>query len=304
VKTLNCREHGGTFTVPPRRGRPPVRCTPDNPCTGGGTAKRSAPVPTFSSAPSVAVETGFRRSSATKTLDQMNAAELRAYARSLGMSTATKLTEAADLRRAIRKYQSKPAVIKVTKDAAGKVTGLQGPARKAPQPVSEVTTRVNASVPKAHAAKQRLEPLGWSVKGRAWFDDEKGMAEITAVREDETLVLQWADGKLVHQDYGIWDIDQPQKNNKPASRLPFDPDEVPDKELVGMLQGMTVTWWNALAQSNETATIDPQKITIEHAYTATMHGDETPADRIVKFVAMHGGGFRAFRLGALLKIGS
>lgn len=278
MKTLICREHNGTFTVPSRRGRPPVRCTPDNQCTAE-----------------------------PKTIDQMNAAELRAHARSLGMSTATKLTEPDSLRRAIRKYQSKPTeAIKVTKDDAGKVTGLRGPARKARQAAAEVTTRVNASIPKAHLAKARLEPLGWIVKGRAWFAQAgewpgKGMAEITACRNDETLIMRWSDGGLDHQHYALWDVDQPKKNNKPDSRLPFDPDEVPDKELVSMLQGMRVTWWNALAQSEENAIIDPQKITIEHAFTG--HGDETPAARIVKFVAMNGGGFRAFRLGALIAIG-
>lgn len=33
MKTLQCREHGGTFKVMPRRGRPPVRCTSDNVCS-------------------------------------------------------------------------------------------------------------------------------------------------------------------------------------------------------------------------------------------------------------------------------
>src|SRR5690348_5253815 len=33
MKTLQCRDHGGTFTVIPKRGRPPVRCSPDNVCT-------------------------------------------------------------------------------------------------------------------------------------------------------------------------------------------------------------------------------------------------------------------------------
>lgn len=31
-RELYCRTHGGTFTVPSKPGRPPVRCTADNPC--------------------------------------------------------------------------------------------------------------------------------------------------------------------------------------------------------------------------------------------------------------------------------
>lgn len=308
MKTLSCREHGGTFQIIPRRGRPPVSCAPENPCTSSAV-KKGTVAPTFSSAPSVAVETGFRRSSPTKTLDQMSAAELRAYARSLGMSTATKLTEAADLRRAIRRYQSKQAgnpadAIETVKDDSGRVTGLRGPMRKAPKKTAEVTTRVNPSVPKAHEAKARLADLGWTVAGRAWFDavTKAGYAEIVATRGDETLIMRWINGNVEQQHYALWDVDRPANNNTPANDLPFDPDEIPDSELVKILAGMRVTWWNKLAQSNESAVASASTIEITHAYNGI--GDETPADRIVKFVAMNGGGFRAFRLGALLKIGS
>ena len=33
MKTIRCREHGGTFTIEPRRGRPPVRCSEATPCS-------------------------------------------------------------------------------------------------------------------------------------------------------------------------------------------------------------------------------------------------------------------------------
>lgn len=342
MKTLPCREHGGTFQVLPRRGRPPVRCTPDNPCQfytppteenpfgtivshdTMPTAKRASAVPAFSSAPSrveataSAIKNKRMAANATKTLDQMSAAELRAYARSIGMSTATKLTEAPDLRRAIRKYRAedefetvkdasgraiRPAdTITTVKDASGRVTGLQGPRRKAPQKAAEVTTRVNPSVPKAHEARARLVDLGWTVQGRAWFAKDAGYAEITATRGDETLIMRWSQGALEHQHYALWDVDRPASNNTPDNDLPFDPDEIPDSELVKILAGMRVTWWNKLAQSKECEVASAQTIEITHAYNGI--GDETPADRIVKFVAMNGGGFRAFRLGALLKIGS
>jgi hypothetical protein len=42
LKTFSCREHGGTFQMLPRKGRPPVRCTAEAPCSRVGTPK-SAP---------------------------------------------------------------------------------------------------------------------------------------------------------------------------------------------------------------------------------------------------------------------
>ena len=32
MKVIQCREHGGSFEIESRRGRPPVRCTDENPC--------------------------------------------------------------------------------------------------------------------------------------------------------------------------------------------------------------------------------------------------------------------------------
>lgn len=40
MKTIRCREHGGTFTIESRRGRPPVRCSPENPCTNAAAVTR------------------------------------------------------------------------------------------------------------------------------------------------------------------------------------------------------------------------------------------------------------------------
>lgn len=33
MKTIQCRAHGGTFQITPKRGRPPVNCTTENPCS-------------------------------------------------------------------------------------------------------------------------------------------------------------------------------------------------------------------------------------------------------------------------------
>src|SRR3954462_5613169 len=33
LKRITCRTHGGVFKVTVKRGRPPVKCTPDNKCT-------------------------------------------------------------------------------------------------------------------------------------------------------------------------------------------------------------------------------------------------------------------------------
>lgn len=39
LKQIKCREHGGTFSITPKRGRPPVRCSEDNPCELGGKGR-------------------------------------------------------------------------------------------------------------------------------------------------------------------------------------------------------------------------------------------------------------------------
>jgi hypothetical protein len=165
---------------------------------------------------------------------------------------------------------------------------------------AKVNTSPNQSALKAYEARYRLEPLGWQVTGRAWVEGELRCAEITAVRGTETLFIKWVNGVMESERYVVWD-DKPSANNRPAHRLGFDPDEMPDRELVQALSGMKVTWWNALGQSEETAIIPGAKVVIEHAYSGI--GDETPADRIIKFVDVAGSGFRAFRVGALLKIG-
>lgn len=166
----------------------------------------------------------------------------------------------------------------------------------------------NASLPMAQVAKAKLEVLGWTAKGRAWEeqpsdDGDPGgqqMAMVTASRGEETISLTWQDGVLVDQQYSLWS-EKPSDNGKPPSKLDINPNEMTDRELVHMISGMKVTWWNSLARSNESAIVGT-KLTIEHVYDTAENGLET-VKRLVKFVDHSGGGYRAFHVDALLKVG-
>lgn len=218
LKIYNCRDHGGVFKQPPRRGRPPVRCSEDNPCT------KVAP-----------------------------------------QATPQQVAKAAD-------------------------RAMNAP-RKAPESVPAASNGANPSVPLAMEAKAQLVALGWVVEGKA-----KGTsAQISATRGPETLIMMWVGGKLLAQDYSLSYI-APSDNAIPEHSLSFEPDELTNTELVQMLRGMQVTWWNTLASSKETAVIG-NKVSIEHIY------DDDREKRIVKFIDHSGGGFRAFHVAALLKVG-
>lgn len=246
MKTINCREHGGTFQIAPRRGRPPVKCTADNQCTAIRKGKQAT-------APQVA-----------------KAAERAATA-----PRRTKLEHSA------------------------RVAPSEARIRQA-EAVSESPNGRGAGVAKAFEAKALLEAQGWEVQG----SKEGDMVTATATRGSELLVMTWqtSSGELLSQDYTLWNIEVGKgRNGKPAGKLPFDPDETPDIDVVMHLKGMKVQWWNALAQNTETAVIKADSIKIEHSYNGM--GDETPGDRIIKFIDHSGSGFRAFRLAALLRVG-
>lgn len=171
--------------------------------------------------------------------------------------------------------------------------------QKRPEPL----TSVNPSLPLAKAAKVRLEELGWSAKGRAFVDDDGGLcAEVTAARDTELLVMVWRNGKCVRQDYSLEPPPAPTETSGPLPirNLHFNPVDLTDSELVRMIKGMRVTWWNTIAGAKETA-IAGGKITIEHIFYES--GNEDEAKRIVKFVDRDAGGFRAFHVSALLKVG-
>lgn len=163
----------------------------------------------------------------------------------------------------------------------------------------EAPTASNLSVPLAMTARDMLEAQGWACTARAI--GAQGV-EMQASRGTERMVVVWEAGEVVSQQYSLWDTEKPSANGKPADRtkLPFDPDEMTDKELIQTLSGMRVIWWNRIAQGEESATI-PSKAQIVHTYNGI--GDETPADRVITFVDAHGSGFRSFRVGALMRIG-
>jgi hypothetical protein len=248
MKTLTCREHGGTFQVTPGRGRPPTRC-------------------------------GGKWEVCSRADDPQM--------------------------RAVRDMQEHAGITKARKTASPEHSARVAPdeerIRQAEKP-SEPAKVPNRSVAEAMAAKAALEVQGWLCKGRGYVDEDKGQgAELMATRGEELLVMHWLDGRCINQEYTLW-REKPSANAKPAHSLGFDPDECTDREIIRALSGSKVTWWNALGQFETTGVVDPEKIRIEHLYNG--RGDETPGDRIIHFIDRAGGGFRAFKLAALLKVGS
>lgn len=164
----------------------------------------------------------------------------------------------------------------------------------------ERTTGKPLGVTKAFQAKAQLEALGWECKGEKLTE---GKVRLTATRGVELLIIVWAyEGVLLAQDYSLWDTTVGTgRNGKPQSKLPWDPEEMTDGELVRELTGMKVTWWNSLAQAETSDVIQAGTIKIERSYES--NGDEVYGDRIVKFIGYGGGGFRAFRVAALMKVG-
>jgi len=239
MNSYNCRDHGGTFYIQSRRGRPPVRCTEDNPCKqdGEGTPKR-------------------------------------------------------------------PKVADTRISKLAKATGLREDQIVITSPVKPPT---NKSVGLAQACKAELEALGWEAKGRGWFEEPDGgefpgamMAQVTATRGSESLVITWNDGKLASQDYNLWH-NRRSLNGMPPNKLKFNPDEMTDRELVRAIAGMKVTWWNTLGKTEETFVVSGDRLSIEHFYAS--NGEEDTGRRIVKFLDQNGNGYRHFHTEALLKVG-
>lgn len=251
TKQITCREHGGVFHIPVRRGRPAVKCSEDNPCM--------------------------------KITMNVNAKKVAAIAN--------------EKAKRAPKAPALPAELTRTRKTST-VKRVEAAIVRTAQSISNGRKSGNPSLPMALAIKERLEPQGWTVRGRA--ENSVG-AVVTASRGDELLVITVVNGEVVSQDYSLWNTDKPSVNGKPKSHLAFDPDEIGDRELARMLNGMKITWWNVLGQREETAVVKGEKIVIEHCFSGS--GDEVPGDRIVKFVDHEGNGFRNFRLGALLKVG-
>lgn len=267
MKTITCRAHGGTFTVESVRGRPPVSC--------GGPNDECDAYP---------VEAGDG-------LDDMSVIELKKLALDEGYSTITRLGKKASLIDAIRIQRQKNAKSMRTEEIHAALEAEPVPPTPAP----------NSTLAMAKTAKERLVPLGWLCKGRGWAEDGVLHAELLCTRGEEMLLMHWAAGALVSQSYSLWQTTKPEVNGKPRSSLSFDPGELTDQELIRRLAGMPVVWWNSLGQNEMKGIISGTKIQIEHAYDGK--GNELPGDRMVKFNDQADGGFRAFRVAALLKVG-
>jgi hypothetical protein len=145
-------------------------------------------------------------------------------------------------------------------------------------------------------AANKLRDEDWTVQCA-----EKPNSTLCATRGAEVLTMMFRDNVCVSQDYSLWDVDHPPLPPGNDAFTASEWDEVPDKALVRALAGMRVFWWNNLAQKEEMAIVG-NKIQITHMYNGI--GDETPADRIIKFTTHGEGSFRAFRIGALMRVRS
>lgn len=170
---------------------------------------------------------------------------------------------------------------------------------KAPQSVPEPRSEVPASLAKALEAKGLLEAQGWTCHAKRAAD---GGVEFHASRGIERIaMLIDPNGVVAKQDYSLWDTQKDSANGLPsgARRLPFNPDELSDRELASMLAERTLIWWNRISGKEEKATC-PAKVQITHTFNG--HDDEVPADRVITFVDMMGGGYRTLRQGALMRM--
>lgn len=183
--------------------------------------------------------------------------------------------------------------------------------QKAAEKAAPLTKTVNPCIPFAHKAKTDLEPLGWSVTGRQWSDGDVFHAQITATRGTELLLITWTAERKISggeflvtsdQQYSLWSTEKPSENPKPkAAKLPFNPALIEDADLIRTIAGQRVMWANRLRKGTEEAVVSGTRIQIDHTYNG--EGHSIPGERIIKFVDHDGGGYRAFRLSALVKIG-
>jgi len=142
-----------------------------------------------------------------------------------------------------------------------------------------------------------LAERGWEVK-RSWLTDDT--ADLVATRDEEMAYYAIRDGKVIHEQYSLWSFDKPSLNGKPAHNLPFDPEEIGDRELVRVLAGMKIKWYNRLSGKEEEGFCGTE-VRVEHCFNGK--GDEVPGERIIKFIDPDRKHFMAFRLDQLLKVG-
>lgn len=266
-----CRTHNGYFSIPIKRGRPPVHCSPDNVCSKvtvkGARQVREESRPT-------------RRNTVQKSRRQDQPAQPSTRAQKLAAKVAEKTG----------------VPVKATRGSSTVATS--------------VVVSNNPSIRWASEAKRLLEPQGWKVQGRGWSDMTEGTqrvfyASLIATRGEEQISFLWRDAKLISQEYSMWNSDKPSENGMPRKRLNFEPDEMSDAALVKRLSGRKVIWWNKLGKSTEHAVIphgSDKRIKVEHL----LNGNGEEDARVVTFVDATNGysatGFRSFHVSALLKV--
>lgn len=267
MKKISCRDHkGGVFTVTAKRGRPPVRCTEDNPCTA---LKNNRPASREEVSAKVLAANSKARAKANKPTKKELAAKRAAF-------EASERATASESRTATKKAEPKFRASEEVKTAHGRDKSLE----------------------LAQKAKAQLVAQGWDVHGSA-----KGeLVTISAYRGDELLSIVWKNGVAIDQNYSLWSVDKPSSNGEiPPHSLPFDPEWATDSEVAAHIVGMQITWWNRISGKEEKGVCGHDTISIEHRYDGAGH--EIPSERLIKFLDGAGGNMRLIQLGQLLRIG-
>jgi hypothetical protein len=183
---------------------------------------------------------------------------------------------------------------------------------------------------KAVAFRDEVRKLGWMADaGTAPDGAEEDIVEVLASRGDEHLYIAWKAGGLQHpvtytietrtikmrnasqaKQYAARTVEtasrelgkvatnkafKPKATEPQRSRLPFDPSLATDEEVITALLGKTVAWHNKHREAVETGIMgrDAKRIKIKE-----VEGGE----RTVEFCCASGG-FRAFHLSALTRVG-
>lgn len=305
VWRLQCRTHGGIFVMPSRRGRKPVRCTNDNQCsrTPAEIVKRATGQGDSQVAivPSRAAALASKIKNKRIAVQTENSNNLRTTVQKSAAPTFKGTNYAVQ---AAAKVEVPDVVVTLEKPKLKTKGGIRN-LRTTVQKPAEVTVTVNTSLPSAQKAKELLTAKGWEVQGRGWFENEAegrvSHAEVIATRDDERISMLWVEGNLVDQNYQLWANGQPPAvNGRPKSQLDFDPEDIGDQELIRVLSGQSVTWWNRLGSSKESGVIG-ERVRVTHTFIGG-RADENPGERTITFVDREGG-YRSFYVSALVKIG-
>lgn len=263
MNTFKCTEHGGTFQIPKKRGRPPVKCKPDNPCTQlkGNRDKQ---------------------------------------ARGIAQAVARTLKGETPKESALRKRGTPQAEVPGLKGVSQKAAENMAEQMSTPEVTRDLA--MSKAVQNALKAKELLEPLGWNCtakktsSGAVDFMGARNPELINIIFEEDGSAFQTYSIWDTVQPKKNYDP------RMPARELSFNPDEVSDRELFTLLRGREVHWFNRQTGSVEIGVISTSKMQIEHLFGNEADGEPTPDDRVIKFIDHAESRFRAFRLAALIKV--